>query len=242
MKQFSMKQYGPWLAIVFMAAAILPACKKSSDSGPQANAQVMLVNASPGDSTPRNFYFNDTKLNTQSLSYPANSAYLPLAPGTYSIKVTSANSINPIAATSAGLGSGKNYSVFAYDTLLGGKIKVFAVEDNLAAPAANKTKVRFLDLSPVAVAVDIYANDSLVFANRSYADNVSDNSKANFISVNAGTYVVKIRLAGSGANISPLLTLTDNVFVAGKIYTIYAKGTVTGTGVNQLGAGVIANN
>jgi hypothetical protein len=226
-----------------LTASLLFACKKNNNNNtPQPDANVLLVNASPGDSAARDFYFNDSKLNTQPVVYPANSGYLSIAPGGYTVKIAEVNTINPQATGSINMGSAKSYSLFAYDTLLSGKIKMFATEDNLTAPASGKAKVRFFDLSPVNVAVDIYANDSLVFANRNYADNVADNSKGSFISVDAGTYTVKLKLAGSGPNIAPLLTLSNNVFSAGKIYTVFAKGTVTGTGVNALGAEVIINN
>lgn len=220
---------------------LLFSCSKSSNGTSQQNANILLVNASPGDSAARDFYFNNVKLNTQAVAYPSNTGYLPLAPGGYSVKITEVNTINTQATGNVNFAGGQHFSVFAYDTLLSGKIKVFATGDDLTAPAANMAKVRFFHLSPVPVAVDIYANDSLVFANRSYADNVSDNSKGAFISIGAGTYTVKLRLAGSNSNISPLLTLNNNVFEAGKIYTIFAKGTITGTGVNALGAEVIIN-
>jgi hypothetical protein len=218
------------------------ACKKNNDnSTPPANANVMLINASPGDSAALDFYFNDVKLNTQSITYPDSSGYLSVAPKSYTVKVAATNTINPLASVNYGIGAGNSYSVFAYDTLLSGKIKVFATQDDVSAPAAGKAKVRFFDLSPVTIAIDILVNDSIVFANRSYADNVADNSKGNFISMNAGIYTVKVKLAGSPANIPPLLTQSNINFSEGKIYTVFAKGTLTGTGVNTLGAAVIIN-
>jgi len=229
------------LAGFVCSIAFLVACKKNSDNAPQQDARVLLVNASPGDSAAYDFYFNDTKFNTQALNYPSNSGYISLKPGNYTVKVAAVNTINPLASGSYGINAGKSYSVFSYDTLLSGKIKVFATEDDLAAPAAGKSKVRFFHLSPVNLAVDILANDSVVFANRSYADNVANNSKGAFISVNAGVYTVKVRLAGSSSAIPPLLTLNNISFSDGLIYTIFGKGTINGKGVNALGAEVIIN-
>ncbi|MEP6726849.1 MAG: DUF4397 domain-containing protein [Bacteroidota bacterium] len=235
------KQFVSAIAAVILISVLLTACKKNNNDTPQQDARILMANASPGNSAAFDFYFNDAKLNTQSLNYPANSGYLSLKPGNYTVKVAAANTINPLANSSFGIGSGKSYSVFAYDTLLSGKIKLFATEDDLTAPAAGKSKVRFFHLSPVSLAVDILANDSIVFANRSYADNTNDNSKAAFIAVNAGTYTVKIKLAGSPSSIPPLLVLNNITFSDGLIYTIFAKGTINGTGVNALGAEVIIN-
>jgi len=236
-----MKKQISAIAAVVMCMAILSVACKKNDSGPQADAKVVLVNATPGDSASYDFYFNDVKLNSQSLKFPSNSGYASLASGNYTVKVAANNTINPLASGSYGFSPSGNYSVFSYDTLLSGKVKLFATEDDLTAPASGKAKVRFFHLSPVNIAVDILANDSIVFANRSYADNVSDKAKGAFITVNAGSYTVKVKLAGSPANLPALLTLNNISFSAGSIYTIFAKGKIDGTGSNALGAEVIVN-
>ena len=219
---------------------LLNACKKNDNNSTPQSASVMLVNASPGDSVGYDFYFNDSKITSQAYAYPTNSNYISVTPKGYTVKVARSNSITELASGSFNFSGGSSYSVFAYDTLLNGKVKVFALPDDLTPPAAGKAKVRFFHLSPVNLAVDILANDSVVFANRSYADIVSDNSKGNFISVKAGTYSVKVRLAGS--SLAPLITVDNVNFADGKIYTVFAKGTVSGKGVNALGAQIISNN
>ncbi len=229
------------IAAFISVTIILTACKKSDNSTPQQDARVIMVNASPGDSAAYDFYFNDAKLNPTPINYPSNSGYVALKPGNYTVKVAAFNTINALASGSYGISSGKSYSAFSYDTLLTGKIKLFAVEDDLTAPAAGKAKVRFFHLSPVNLPVDIVANDSVVFANRSYADNVTNSAKGAFISVNAGVYTVRVRLAGSSPAVSSLITIPNISFADGVIYTIFAKGKVNGTGVNTLGAEVIIN-
>ena len=221
-------------------SVLLGACKKN-DSGPQQDAKVMLVNAVARDSAAYNFYFNDVKLNSQAIRYPGASGYLPIKPGNYAVKIAAANTINPIAAGSYTVGAGSNYSVFAYDSIMGGKVKVFAAEDDLSAPAAGKARVRFFHLSPVAIAVDVLANDSLLFANRSYADNITNTAKGAFKTVDAGTYTIKVKLAGSPESIPAVLTLNNVNFLAGAVYTIFAKGLVDAEGVNALGAEIITN-
>jgi hypothetical protein len=146
-----------------------------------------------------------------------------------------------LAEANVNIGEGRNYSVFAYDTILNGKSKVFALEDDLSAPPSGKAKVRFLHLSPGNLAVDITANDVIVFDNRSYADNVTTGSKAAFKTMDAGTYTIGVRLAGSNPSIPAIVTVQNISIEAGKIYTIYAKGLVTGSGPNALGAGMIIN-
>ncbi|MEO6314328.1 MAG: DUF4397 domain-containing protein [Chitinophagaceae bacterium] len=235
------KQLVAAMAGIALVSIFSVACSKNDNNVPQEDPRVLMVNTSPGSSDPYDFYFNDAKLNATALNYPASSGYVSIKPGSYNVKVAKTNTINALAEGNYGISAGKSYSVFAYDTLLAGKIKLFAVEDDLTAPAAGKAKVRFFHLSPVSLAVDILANDTVVFSNRSFADNVTDGGKAAFMSVNAGVYTVKVKLAGSPANIPPLITLNNISFTNGQIYTVFAKGTVNGTGVNALGADVIIN-
>src|SRR4051812_4090070 len=90
-------------------------CKKNDSGNSQpAQATVSVINAAPGDSASYDFYFNDVKLNTQSLSYTSSSPYLPLAPKTYTVKVAASNTINPLASGSFNFNSDRTYSVFAY--------------------------------------------------------------------------------------------------------------------------------
>jgi hypothetical protein len=232
----------PAAALIAAFALFFVSCKKndSGDSQP-SQASVLLVNASPGDSATYDFYFNDVKLNSQPISYTSSSGYLPITAKSYTIKVAAANTINPVASGSFNFGSNRSYSVFTYDTLQSGKVKVFATEDDISAPAPGKAKVRFFHLSPVNIPLDILVNDSVMFANRSYADNVADNSKSAFRSVSAGTYTIKIKLSGSPETIPPLITLNGINFADGKVYTVITKGKLNGKGVNELGAQVIMN-
>jgi Domain of unknown function (DUF4397) len=221
--------------------AIIPGACKKNDAGPQQDAKIVLVNAVARDSAAYDFYFDDLKLNGQAVKYPGNSGYLPLAPKNYTMKIAAANTINPVASGSFSFAGGRNYSVFAYDSVMNGKIKVFVTEDDLSAPAAGKAKVRFFHLSPVGITVDILANDSLLFGNRSYADNVADNAKNAFKTVDGGNYTIKVKLAGSPESIPALLTLNNVNLSAGKAYTLFAKGTVGAEGVDALGVELINN-
>ena len=108
------------------------------------------------------------------------------------------------------------------------------VEDNLAAPAAGKAHVRFIHLSPDAPAVDVaVTGGGVVFGNQSFEDFTA------FTPLDANTYNLEVRLAGTSTVVLPLPGI---VLTAGKIYTVYAKGFVGGTGAQALGAEIIVKN
>jgi hypothetical protein len=216
-------------------------CKKDDDDGPVEPSNYMVVHAAVGAPSVE-LYLDDVKASASAIAYGTNSAYAGIAPKQYTVKLAAVNTINPVAETSINMNDGRSYSIFAYDTLLAGKLKAFTVEDDLSAPVAGKAKVRFVHLSPNTtankIAIDLAANNTVLFPNRTYADVVTDASKANFMSVDAGTYVVSARLAGTSV---PLLSVPGIVVEAGKIYTIVAKGIPGRGGSNDLSAQIIVN-
>jgi len=126
----------------------------------------------------------------------------------------------------------KNYSLFAVDSV--SKLSGLFIEDNLSAPAAGKAHVRFIHLSPDAPAVDVaVTGGAVVFGNKSFKD------FTDFTPLDANTYNLEVRLAGTSTVVLPLPGIA---LTAGKIYTVYAKGFVGGTGAQALGAEIIVNN
>jgi len=68
--------------------------------------------------------------------------------------------------------------------------------------------------------------------------NVAFKAGTAFTPLDAGTYKLDVRLAGTSTVALPLADIT---LEAGKIYTVYAKGTLLGTGDQALGAQIIVN-
>jgi hypothetical protein len=116
------------------------------------------------------------------------------------------------------------------------------VEDNLAAPASGKAHIRFFHLSPDAPGVDVgVLNGSTftpVFANRSFETQTSAATNAAFTPVDAGTYTFQVRVAGTS---TVALNIPGVTLEAGKIYTVFARGLLAGSGSQALSASVIVN-
>jgi len=231
------------LTTIALSATLLflNSCKKDDDDGPEEPANYMVVHSSPGSAAVE-LYLDDVKASTSPIAYGTNSAYATIAPKQYNVKIAAVNTINPLAETSVNLNEGRYHSIFVYDTLLNSKVKVFTTEDDLSTPPSGKAKIRFLHFSPPSpagnLAFDILGNNTVLFANRSYADVASDGSKANFINVDAGTYTVDVRIASSQI---PVFSVPGVVVEAGKIYTLIAKGKVSGSGETAIGAQLIVN-
>jgi hypothetical protein len=89
-------------------------------------------------------------------------------------------------------------------------------------------------LSPDAPAVDITLTDgTVVFGNKSFKEFTA------FTPLDAGTYALQVRVAGTS---TVALDLGNITVESGKIYTVFAKGFLTGVGQQALGAQIIVNN
>jgi hypothetical protein len=221
---------------IMVMMGVLTSCSKEDDVMAPATARVMVVHASP------NAPAVDLRVNNavalSNVAYPANSNYSSIGAGSTNIKVSPTGTTNYVIDATVDLKSNMNYSVFAIDSVA--KIKAAVVTDDLTAPAAGKAHVRFFHFSPNAPAVDIAVTGGpVVFSNRMFNDQATNNALQNFTPLDAGTYNLEVRLAGTN---TVVLSLPNLMLTAGKIYTVFAKGFVGGTGMQALGAQVITNN
>ena len=231
MKRLSWKALG-----ILSIGLIFASCDSDDDDMEQLKSQVTVVHASP-DAPAVDVRINNAVALTN-VAYPANSTYNAVNAGATNIKVSPTGTTTYVIDANVNLEANTNYSVFAIDSV--SKIKAAVVVDNLTAPATGKAHVRFFHFSPNAPAVDIAVTGGpVVFANRMFNDQASTATFANFTPLDAGTYNLEVRLAGTE---TVVLALPNITLTAGKIYTVFAKGFVTGQGTQALGAQVIMNN
>jgi hypothetical protein len=221
------------IALGLLAALALTSCGKDNMSNPVApalQARVMVVHASP-NAPGVDLLVDGTNVGSN-LMFPNNTPYLGVASGTRNVKVNVTGTSTTVINANLPLTAGTNYTVLACDSV--SKLNALVLTDDLTAPAAGKAHVRFVHLSPNAPAVDVAVTSGpVLFANESFK------GYSAFTPVAAGTYNLEVRLAGTNTVVLPLPGIT---LTAGKIYTVFAKGFVGGTGAQALGAQIIVNN
>ncbi len=196
---------------------------------PAAQASVNVIHASPD--APAVDLLVDDKTAGTGLAFPNATGYLKVNAGTRNVKVNVANTSTTVIEGDLPLAANKNYSVFAVNEVA--SIEPLVLEDDLSAPATGKAHVRFVHLSPDAPAVDITTTTgAIVFGDYSFKD------ASAFTPLDAGTYDLEVRLQGTSTTV---LTLNGITLENGKIYTVFAKGFVAGTGAQALGAQIIVN-
>jgi len=219
-------------AMMLIIGGLASGCS-SDDSNPIAptpQARVMAVHASPD--APAVDLLVDNVVAGTGLAFPGNTAYLNVQPGTRNLKVNVSGTATTVIDANVDVAGGVNYTVFASDSV--SNLGAIVLTDDLTAPAPGKAHVRFVHLSPDAPAVDVAVQGGpVLFGNKAFKEYTA------FSPVDAATYDLEVRLAGTTTVVLPLngITLQD-----GMIYTVFAKGFVGGSGAQALGAQVILNN
>jgi phage baseplate assembly protein gpV len=195
-----------------------------------APARVMAIHASPD--APSVDLLVDNTISGTNLTFPNNTGYLNVPAGSRNIKVNVAGTSTTVINATLTLDAGAAYSVFATDSV--SRLAPLVLVDNLSAPASGKAHIRFIHLSPNAPAVDVaLQGGAVVFGNTSFGEN------STLLPLDAGTYNLEVRLAGTNTVVLPLPNI---MLQAGKIYTVFARGFVGGVAEQSLNAQIILNN
>jgi hypothetical protein len=195
-----------------------------------SNSLVKVVHASP-DAPGVDLLVDNTVAGTN-LTFPNNTGYLTVNSGTRNVKVNVTGTMTTVIEANVDFMQNKNYSVFAVNSVT--NIEPLLIEDDLTAPAQGKAHVRFIHLSPDAPAVDITLTDgTVVFGNKAFKEFTA------FTPLDAGTYDLQVRVAGTA---TVALDLPGITVESGKIYTVFARGFLSGTGQQAIGAQIIVNN
>lgn len=237
---------------LLLCGALLPACGKNAFqdiTGPVPSSNVKFFNFAVG-APGANLYANDAKLTAISSGTEAESPigtayggsaaggyYTAIAPGQYMLSgriADTAAAVHNLAISSVSttIADGKSYSYYQsgfYDT--GTKTAdAFVVED--AYPATvdySVATVRFVNAISNAAPMILYATSTdsgSIGQVTTVGAAVPYKSAGAFTNLRAGTYDLSTRYAGASKN---TITRTAVSFVAGRVYTISARGDVTVT-------------
>jgi len=215
----------------FAAVIAFTGCSKNNDT-PSNAASVAFVNGCAGATGV------DAKVNNAVVSGAANialwgnSGYKSVASGAgVDIAYFLTNVGTPVSSQSVSLTAGLHYTAFASGLLTAPSFLL--VTDDLAAPASNKAKVRFVNLSPDAMSVTATAQTT------EFASGITSLRVSSFYAITAGAYEIK---AGDPSKIATIVTSGTQQLSAGKIYTVMLTGTLAGTGQSALKLTLLNNN
>lgn len=219
------------LALLSVATFFVQSCSK--DEVPvQEYAFLNITNTSPTLST-FNIYIDQTRINTQgAVDFGGNSGYMPLIPGTHSIKFTTASSTESLITKSINFEVNSVSSLFLIDR--GTNMDFLTIKDELGSLNSTKAFVRFINLSPDAPALNLAVKDGeVIISDKTYK------TTSAFIEVEPKSYVLEIKDKATSATKA---TLESFEFKAGKSYTVIATGLLAPTQIERaIGGKIIVN-
>jgi hypothetical protein len=179
-------------------------------------ARVRAVHASP-DAPAVDILVNDNAAFTNA-PFKGITDYASLDVGTYNIKVVPTGATDPVVIEADLALEAQDYTIVAVGTLE--NIEPLVLVDNNSMPEAGKAHVRFVHASPDAPAVDIAVKDGPVLFG-----NVAFKEVGDYLPVDAGTYDLEVRLAGTD---TVALEVPGLALEAGTVYTVFAMGLAGG--------------
>ncbi len=201
----------------FVVVGALVALLTTSVTAFAAGPRVRVIHASP-DAPAVDVWVDGAKAFSDA-SFKAATTYAPLSAGDHKVQVVPAGQTEPaVIDATLTLAADKDYSVVAVGKLA--NIEPLVLEDNNAAPAAGKAHVRFVHASPDAPAVDIAVTGGPVLFS-----NVPFKGVGDYTPVDAGTYDLEVRVAGTDTVVLPLPGVKLD---AGTVYTAWAMGLAAG--------------
>jgi hypothetical protein len=213
-----------------LAGIILDGCSSSG-----GNAQIRVLNTSI-DYTSLDLYLNNGTTNTREITAAAHGTlgnYLSVGAASYTVEFTSNNVQSSLKSVNENLAKNTHRTYVAYGN--SGKFGTLEILEDQDQPSASYTKVQLLDAALDAGSVDVYLTDpSVAITNSSPTFSAVAGgtiASAGFVTVNSGTYRIRVTAAGSQTDIR-LDSVTGITFSSQEILSIVVTGTGGGVLVN----------
>lgn len=236
-----MKKNLLFIAGLFSALLFSSCAKEPANPG---YAQYMFINAAPDVAAGLDFYVGDLKQNILPISFGSNTIYNSTTPGNKAITVRIAGQQTIFSTNNYNVSDLRDqparYTLLAVNKIQNAEL--VWIQDNLTTPASGKAHLRIIHASADAPAVNAFIGTATTAL---YSSAIAYKSATNFIALDAtllGTsYSIQIRNAATNA----VVRTQPMTAVAGKIYTIVVRGSVTPSPwvpANTVSSTLVANN
>lgn len=220
------------LAALLAFVVLISSCK--DDDPAEGQAQVMIVNSASG-SAAQDFYLDNVKVNSQAVAYSENSGYISTQSGDdrkAEFRNTGSTAVN--WTSNVDINAGEKYTFFFTTSSNSSNSNGLVLKDDTAAPSSGKAKVRFVNLAQGYLTANL-----LITGGAAWASNTVFGTASDFMNVDPGTYSLQTNFS---SNITSTANLGNFTLQAGKIYTIYTRGVLSGTASSAVAASIIVHN
>lgn len=236
-KKISLKKAFTYFSLILISGVIFSSCSKANEeSGVINRAKIQVVQASPTAGS-LDFYLDNTKQNTNPLTYFTNTGYFEVASGNdLSVNYRLPGTVTTVASQILNLRNRVSYTLYLTGLSTSSNysgLRTISSADTTAVPASGKAKIRLVNGIADGADVDFYiGNDRL-------AANLKNAAVGSFAEINAAKQTFNIRNVNGTTAISSVEITPES----GKVYTILARGLSSQpTGATGLTLTVINNN
>jgi hypothetical protein len=169
-----------------------------------------------------------------SLPAPSTALYSAVCAGDRTVVLQrTANTSVTVATIAFTVGQGEDRTVYAIGGTAGGAVTGFATTDDNAAPTSGQTRVRVVNMSPTAGAIDVFltAAGADLAAATPTATNIAYQGTSPYLNVAPGTYTFRAVPAGTppaSRNASVTITQAGIVLSGGTGRSIVTADNSTG--------------
>jgi hypothetical protein len=208
---------------LLLAGVLAAGCSDDDSTGPDGEAGVRVVHASPD--APNVDVLVDGSEVLSDVPYLAASDYLEVPAGGRNVQVNAAGTTTSVIDEDIDLADGTDYTIIASGLVE--SIQPLVLTDDNSAPASGNVRVRAIHGAPSAPAVDIYVTAPGVDLAEAtpVLSGVGFGDIADYVEVPAGNYQVRATLAGTTTVVIDSGTLT---LVSGQVRTAIAVDAVDG--------------
>jgi len=198
------------IALVLLLASCLDDDDRQNQPVPLA--YVSIYHGSP-NAPELDVLVDDKAINR--LEFTDYTGYLNFYTGDRNFKINPFNASNALVDTTINFVDGGFYSVFIVNDL--SSVEALAVRDSASSPGSGKAKVRFINLSPDAPALDLSSteNSAPVFTSQAFK------KPSEFLEVDAKEYAFDVKTSGGTDS---LVSVSDVELREGNFYTIIVRG------------------
>jgi hypothetical protein len=218
------------VAALLLAGIFLDGCGSSGGS-----AQIRVLNASI-DYSSLDLYLDNGTTNTREIAaaaYGTLGSYIGVSAASYTVEFTRDGVSSSLKSVNENLAKNTHRTYVAYGN--SGKFGTLEILEDQDQPSSSYTKVELLDAAPDAGSVDVYLTDpSVAITNSSPTFSAVAGgtiASSGFVTVNSGTYRLRVTAAGSQTDIR-LDSVTGITFSSQEILSIVVTGTGGGVLVN----------
>jgi hypothetical protein len=223
------------IGLFSLAAVSLMSCSKNDGNGTVPvipSAFLSIGHASPG-APAYDFLANGTKVTKKALEFGSTLSYNRFWAGSREFSITKKDGMDTLVRSTLEIKKNKAYTIFISD--IPAKAAFVLIEDDLSAPAADKAKIRFVNMSPDAGDLDLIVTGETtpLFTKTAFKESTA------FSAIDPGVEVNFEITENTG--ITALATLPKVKIEKGRIYTVWAKGLRAATDSTKLAASLIIN-